>query len=49
MIKQRSKKELIKNLKDIAKEGEKRAKGLGINKSDVNDMIHRSRQIKKKS
>ena len=41
-----SKEELIKNLKQIAKEGEKRAKELGIKESDVNEMIHRSRKRK---
>ena len=43
-----SKEELICELREIAKEGEKRAQKLGIKESDVLGLIHKARQNKKK-
>ena len=43
-----SKEELISELKEIAKEGSKRAEKLGIKEKDVSDLIHKLRESKKK-
>ena len=43
-----SKDELICELKEIAKEGAKRAEKLGIKEKDVPDLIHKARNNKKK-
>ena len=43
-----SKEELICALKRIAKEGAKRAEKLGIKESDVPNLIHKLRKLKKK-
>jgi hypothetical protein len=43
-----SKEELISELKEIAKEGAKRAEKLGINENDVPNLIHKLRNSKKK-
>ncbi|MBU2576467.1 MAG: hypothetical protein KKF50_01975 [Nanoarchaeota archaeon] len=43
-----SKEELICELKEIAKEGTKRAQKLGIKEKDVLDLIHKARNNKKK-
>lgn len=43
-----SKEELICELKEIAKEGAKRAEKLGIKESDVLNLIHKLRDSKKK-
>lgn len=43
-----SKDELICELKEIAKEGTKRAQRLGIKEKDVPDLIHKARNNKKK-
>ena len=43
-----SKEELICELKEIAKEGAKRAEKFGIKETDVSDLIHRARKNKKK-
>ena len=42
-----SKQELIRDLESIAIEGRKRAEKLGIKESDVPEMIHKLRKIKK--
>ena len=41
-----SKKELIKELEKITKEGTKRAKRLGIKQSDIPKLVHRIRKEK---
>ena len=41
-----SKEELISSLREIAKEGSRRAKKLGIKESDVSDLVHKSRSAK---
>jgi AbrB family looped-hinge helix DNA binding protein len=41
-----SKEDLIKDLKEIAKEGAKRAEKLGIKEKDVSDLIHKARKNK---
>ncbi|MEK6810967.1 MAG: AbrB family transcriptional regulator [Nanoarchaeota archaeon] len=43
-----SKEELICELKEIAREGAKRAEKLGIRESDVLDLVHKARKNKKK-
>ena len=43
-----SKDELICELKEIAKEGAKRAEKLGIKEKDVPDLVHKARNDKKK-
>ena len=43
-----SKEDLICELKEIAKEGAKRAEKLGIKESDVSDLIHKRRAEKRK-
>jgi len=43
-----SKEELICELREIAKEGAKRARKLGIKESDVPDLVHKLRASKKK-
>lgn len=43
-----SKEELICELKEIAREGRKRAEKLGIKESDVPDLVHKLRNSKKK-
>lgn len=42
-----SKDDLIRELGDIAKDGAKRAKSLGIEEGDVSDIVHRFRKKKK--
>ena len=43
-----SKEELICELREIAKEGRKRAEKLGIKEMDVHDLVHKLRSSKKK-
>jgi AbrB family looped-hinge helix DNA binding protein len=43
-----SKEDLICELKEIAKEGRKRAEKLGIKESDVPSLVHKLRSSKKK-
>ena len=43
-----SKEELICELREIAKEGAKRARKLGIKESDVPNLVHKLRSSKKK-
>ena len=43
-----SKDELICELKEIAKEGTKRAQKLGIKEKDIPDLVHKARNNKKK-
>jgi hypothetical protein len=43
-----SKDELICELKEIAKEGTKRAQKLGIKDKDIPDLVHKARNNKKK-
>jgi len=43
-----SKDELICELREIAKEGAKRAEKLGIKEKDIPDLIHKARNNKKK-
>jgi AbrB family looped-hinge helix DNA binding protein len=43
-----SKEELICELREIAKEGRKRAEKLGIKEMDVPDLVHKLRSSKKK-
>ena len=43
-----SKEELIRDLERIAREGRKRAEKLGIKESDVPELVHKSRQSRKK-
>lgn len=40
-----SKEQLIKDIENIAKEGRKRAKKLGIKESDVPNMVHETRRL----
>ena len=42
-----SKEDLISELKEIAKDGRKRAEKLGIKETDVPDLIHKLRESKK--
>ena len=42
-----SKEDLIKEFEAIAKEGRKRAEKLGITESDIPDIIHKIRKVKK--
>ncbi len=43
-----SKEELINELREIAKEGSKRAENLGIKEKEVSNMIHKLRESKRK-
>ena len=47
-VKTPSQEEILKNLEDFAKEGQKRAEKLGIKESDVPDLVHKLRKSKQK-
>ncbi|MBI2632467.1 AbrB/MazE/SpoVT family DNA-binding domain-containing protein [Candidatus Pacearchaeota archaeon] len=46
-VKTPTKEELIRELKEIAEEGRKRAEKIGIKESDVPDLVHKLRASKK--